>query len=142
MAPLQPLVHEDLADATPLDRDPLLLVEVGAQAVERPATEGEAEAIRVGQRRGDDLGALLGSVGVRPSGAGPILKPVEPALVEAADPGVDGRPADAPIAGDLAGSSPVGDGVEDPRPLDESGLGRARGSELFEGPSLLRGEWS
>src|SRR3954451_10820873 len=98
MAPLQPLVHEDLADATPLDRDPLLLVEVGAQAVERPGNEGEAEALRVGHRRGDAFGALLGGVGVRPAGAVPILEPVEPPLFEASDPGVDGLPADAQIA--------------------------------------------
>jgi hypothetical protein len=142
MAPLQPLVHEDLADATPLDRDGLVLVEVGPQAVERPAAEGQVQPLRVGQRRGDDLGALLGRVGVRPAGAAPILQALEAPLVEATDPGVDGGPADVHVAGDLAGASPVGDGGEDAGALDESGLGRARGRELFEGLTFLRGEWS
>ena len=75
MAPLQPLVHEDLADAAPLDRDPLVLVEVVPQAVECPAAEGLAQALRVGQGRGDDLGALLGCVGVRAAGPRAILQP-------------------------------------------------------------------
>jgi len=142
MPPLPPFIDEDLADAAPLDRDPHLLVEVVAQSVQRPAGEGQAQALRVGQRRGDDLGALLGGVGVRPAGAGPVLQAGEPPLVDAADPGVDGGPADAQVAGDLAGASPVGDGDEESGPLDEPGLGRARVSELFEGLTLLRGEWS
>jgi hypothetical protein len=65
LAPLQPLVEEDLVDAAPLDRDALLLVEIGLQAVERPAAEGQAQALRAGQRGGEDLGPLLGGVGVR-----------------------------------------------------------------------------
>jgi hypothetical protein len=142
VAPLQSLVDEDLADAAPLDRDTPLLVEVGPQAVERPAAEGEVQPLRVGQRRGDDLGALLGGVGVRPAGAGPVLQAAEALLVEATDPGVDGGPAGAQVAGDLAGASPVGEGDEEPGPLDESGLGGARVSELVEGLTFLRGEWS
>jgi hypothetical protein len=142
MAPLQPLVHEDLADAAPLDRDALVLVEVVSQAVQRPAAEGKVQPLRVGQRRGDDLGALLGGVGVRPAGAVPILQAVEPPLVEATDPGVDGGPADAQVPGDLAGALPVGDGGEDAGTLDEARLGGARGRELIEGLTFLGGEWS
>jgi hypothetical protein len=142
MAPLQPLVHEDLADAAPLDRDGLLLIEVVPQPVERPAAEGQAEALRVGQRRGDDLGALLGGVGVWAPGAGPIPQPVEALLVEAMDPRVDGGPRDAQFLGHLAGPSPIGEGQEDPGPLDEPGLGRARGREPFEGRALLGGEFA
>jgi hypothetical protein len=142
MPPLQPLIDEDLADAAPLDRDALVLVEVGPQAVQRPAAEGQVEPLRVGQRRGEDLGAPLGRVGVRPAGAGPVLEAVEAPLVEATDPGVDGGSADAQVAGDLAGASPVGDGGEYPGPLHEARLGRARGRELIEGLTFLRGEWS
>jgi hypothetical protein len=40
MAPTQALGYEDLADAAPLDRDALLLVEVGPQAVQCPEAEG------------------------------------------------------------------------------------------------------
>jgi hypothetical protein len=142
MAPLQPLVHEDLADAAPLDRDALVLVEVVPQAVQRPAAEGKVQRLRIGQCRGDDLGALLGGVGVRPAGAVPILQAVEALLIEATDPGVDGGPADAHVPGDLAGASPVGEGGEDAGALDEAGLSRARGRELFEGLTFLGGEWS
>jgi hypothetical protein len=140
MPPFQPLIDEDLADAAPLDRDALVLVEVISQAVQRPAAEGQAQALRVGQRRGDDLGTLLGGVGVRPAGAGPILEPLESPLVEAADPGIDGGTADAQVAGDLAGSMPVGDGEQEPGALDESGLGRARRRKLFEALAFLGSE--
>jgi hypothetical protein len=142
MAPLQPLVHEDLADAAPLDRDPLALVEVVPQAVERPAAEGEVEAVRVGQGGGDDLGPLLSRVGMRAPGPGPILEPAEPPVMEAVDPGVDGGLADAQVAGDMAGASPVSDGEQDPCPLDEASLSRARGREMFEGLAFLGGELS
>jgi hypothetical protein len=90
MAPLQPLVDEDLTDAAAFDRDALLLVEVGLQAVQRPAVEGQTQMLRIGQRGGDDLGALLGRVGVRAPGSRPIPQPVESLLIEAMDPGVDG----------------------------------------------------
>jgi hypothetical protein len=125
MAPLQPLVHEDLADAAPLDRDPLVLIEVVSQSVERPTGEGEIEAFRVGQRGGDDLGPLLGRVGVRAAGPRSILQPRQPPVVEAMDPGVDRRPRDAADLGDPAGGLPVGEGEQDPGALNESGLGRA-----------------
>ena len=49
MPPPQALGQEDLVDAAPLDRDALLLVEVGLQAVERPAAEGQAQVLRIGQ---------------------------------------------------------------------------------------------
>jgi hypothetical protein len=142
MAPLQPLVHEDLADAAPLHRDALLLVQVGTQAVECPAPEGQVQALRVSQCRGDDLGALLGGVGVRPAGAGPILQSVEAPLVEAMDPGVDRRARDAQLLGDLAGPTSVGDGRKDLGPLGESGLCGPRVSQLLEGASLLGSEFA
>jgi hypothetical protein len=133
MAPPQALLPEELVDAAAPDRDALLLVEVGLQAVQRPAAEGQAQALRVGQRGGDDLGALLGRVGRRPPGPRPILQPVEPLIVEAVDPGVDRRPREAQVLGDLAGPSPVGDGEEDLGPLDETGLGGTRSRKLLEG---------
>ncbi len=140
MAPLQPLVHEDLADATPLDRDALLLVEVGAQAVQRPAAERQVEALRVGQRRGKDFGALLGGVGMGPAGAGPILQSAESLLIEAMDPGVDRGARQAQFSGDLAGPPPIGEGQEDLGALDESGLCDPRVGQCLEGVPLLGGE--
>ena len=124
MAPLQPLVHEDLADAAPLDRDALLLVEVVPQAVECPAAEGLAQALRVGQGRGDHFGALLGRVGVRAAGPGAIRQPGEAPLIEAMQPGVGGGAREAQLLGDPARSASVGDGQEDAGPLDDAGLGR------------------
>jgi hypothetical protein len=38
------------------------------QAIERPAGERQAQALRVGQGRGDDLGTLLDRIGLRASG--------------------------------------------------------------------------
>jgi hypothetical protein len=75
LAPAEPLVDQQFVDAAPLDRDGLLLVEVGLEPVERPAAEGQAQLLGVGQRGGDDLGALLGRVGVRAARAGPLLQP-------------------------------------------------------------------
>jgi hypothetical protein len=125
VTPLQAFGQEDFVDAAALDVDALLLVEVGSQAIERPAGEGQPQALRVGQRRGDDLGTLLGRVSVRPPGPRLILQAVESPVVEAMDPGVDGGPREAQVLGHPAGSSSVGEGQEDPSPLDEAGLGRA-----------------
>jgi hypothetical protein len=124
MPPPQALGDQDLVDATPLDRDALVLVEVGLQAVERPGAEGQSQLLRVGQGCGEDRRPLLGGIGRRAPGPPTILQAGEPPLVEAVDPGVDGGAREAQVPGDLAGSSPVGDGQEDPSPLDVAGLGR------------------
>jgi hypothetical protein len=137
MTPLQPLINEDLADAAALDRDALPLIEIGPQAVQRPAAEGQAQALGIGQRRGDHFGALLGGVGVRAPGPGPILQAVEALLIEAMDPGVDGGARQAQLLGDLAGPGSVGDGQEDLGALHESGLCGPRASQWREGVSLL-----
>jgi hypothetical protein len=92
LPPSEALGDEDLVDAAPLDRDLPVFVEVALEAVERPASEGEAQLLRVGQRDGDDLGPLLGGVGVRASGATPLLQSLDASLIEPADPGIDGGP--------------------------------------------------
>jgi hypothetical protein len=91
MAPPQALGREQLVDAAPLDRDAPLLVEVGLQPVERPAAEGQTEVLGGRQCGGDHLGALLGGVGMGSPGAGTVLEPGESGVVEAMEPGVDGR---------------------------------------------------
>ena len=105
MSPLQPFIDKDLADAAPLDRDPLLLVEVVAQPVERPAGEGQAQGLGVGQCRGDHLGPLVLGVGARASGAGEVFEGGQPAIVEPSDPGRDGGPRDVQVqfVGDVTG---------------------------------------
>src|SRR4051812_14415836 len=132
MTPLQPLVDEDLTDAAAFDRDALLLVEVDAQAIQRPAAEGPAQDLWVSQCRGEDLGALLGRVGVGTPGAGPILQAAEALLVEAVDPGVDRGAGQSQVLSDLARPPPVRDGQEDLGSLDEACLGGPRVSQLFE----------
>ena len=74
-----------------------------------PAAEGQAQALRVDQRGGDDLGALLDGVGVRSARVGAIIEASESLLVEAMDPGVDRGPRGTEHFGDLAGP-PIGDG--------------------------------
>jgi hypothetical protein len=123
MPPLQPLVQEDLVDPTALHRDALLFVEVGFQPIQRPAAKGQLQALRVGQGRGDHLSPLRGGVGLRPARAGAIVQTVQSLLVEAMDPRVDGGPTDAEVLSNLAGPSPVGEGQEDPGPLDVARLG-------------------
>jgi hypothetical protein len=125
MTPPQPFGQEDLVDAAAFDRDPFLLVEVGLQAVERPASEGEPQALRIGERRGDDLGALLGRIGRGTPGPGLVLQSAESLVIEAMDPGVDRGSRDVQVLGHLAGPLPVGDGQKDLGPLDEAGLSRA-----------------
>jgi hypothetical protein len=110
MPPPQAFSQEDLVDPAALDRDALLLVEIGLQAVQRPAGDGQAQAFGVGQRRGDDLGTLLRGVGMRPPGSRLVLQAVEPLFVEAMGPGVDRGPGDAEILGNLAGSLSLGNG--------------------------------
>jgi hypothetical protein len=125
MSPPQTFSQENLVDAAAFDRNALLLVEVSLQAIERPASKGQVQALGVRQRRGDDLGALLGRVGRRTSGPGLILQSMEPLFIEAMDPGVDRGPRNAQVLGHLAGASPRGDGQEELCALDEAGLGRA-----------------
>jgi hypothetical protein len=86
LAPAQTFVDQDLVDPAALDRDPLLLVQVGGQSVERPGGEGQIQALGIGQRRGDHPCHLLGRVGRRATGARPILQPGQAARVEPLDP--------------------------------------------------------
>jgi hypothetical protein len=142
LMPTQALLQEEFVDAAAFDGDALLLVEVGLQAIEPPAAERQAQALRVGQRGGDDLGALLGRIRRGTPDPRLILQPMEPLVIEAMDPGVDRRSRDAQVLGDLSGAPPVGDGQEDLGPLDEAGLCRSRRREVFEGLTLLGGQFA
>ena len=137
MPPPQALGQEELVDAAALDADALPLIEIGLQSVRRPAGEGQAQAPRGGQRRGDDLGALLGRIGRGAPGPGLVLQAAEPLVIEAMDPGVDRRSRDAQLLGHLAGAASVGDGQEEPGPLDEAGLRGARVGKVLEGLAFL-----
>ncbi len=93
--------------------------------IQRPAAEGQPQALRIGQGGGDDLGALSGGVGGGTPSPGPILQAGESLVVEAMEPGVDRRPRDAEFLGDLTGRAPLGEGQEELGPLDEASLGGA-----------------
>lgn len=125
MAPPQPLVEEEFVDPTPLDRDALLLVEVGLEPIERPAAEGKPQVLRIGQRGGDDLGTLLGGVGRRTPGSGPILQAGKASLVEATEPGVDRGPRETQFLGDSAGGATVGESRQELGTLNEASLSRS-----------------
>lgn len=86
LAPAQALGEEDLVDPAALDRDPLMLVQVGRQTVQRPRREGQIQRLRIGERGGDHGGDLLGRIGRRPADTGPILEAVQARGVEAMDP--------------------------------------------------------
>jgi hypothetical protein len=140
MPPPQALGLQQLVDAAPLDRDPLLLVEVDLQAVERPAAEGQAQGLRVGQRGGKDLGPLIGVIGVRAARAGAVLQGGEAAVVEPADPGRDGGPGDVQLTNDLADGLSAGGGEDDPGPLDEPGRGGPGAGDPLQFTPLVAGE--
>jgi hypothetical protein len=110
------------------------------QPVERPAPEGQAEVLRVGQCRGEDLGDLLGRVSGGAAGPGHVLQPVGALGVEPPQPGVDGGPGDAEAAGDGGGAEALGGGPDDVGPLDEPGLGGAGVRERLDGQPLLGGQ--
>jgi hypothetical protein len=137
MPPLQTLIDEDLADPTPLDTDALLLIEVGAQAVERPAAERQFQALRVGQRGGDHLGPLLGGVGVRATRARQVAEAGEASVVEPMHPVVDRLSADPDLRSDGGRALPLGGGRKDPGALDEAGRFGPGVGEPFEGGLLL-----
>jgi hypothetical protein len=110
------------------------------QAVQRPATERQVQALGVGQGGGEDLGTLRGRVGVGTPRAGPLLQAVESVLVEAPDPGVDGGAGAVEGLGDGPGPLPLGGGLEDPGTLDQASGGGACLGQLGEGLRFLGGQ--
>jgi hypothetical protein len=82
---------------------------------------------------------LLGGVDRPSPRERPLAQAIDPLVIEAVDPGVDGGPGDAEFVGDLAGSLTPGDGQDDPGPPDEAGLDGAGVSQPPEGPEFLVG---
>jgi hypothetical protein len=100
LAPAQALGPEDLVDPAALDRNPLLLVEAGGQPVQRPRRERQIQRLGIGERGGDHGGDLLGRIGRRPAGAGPIREAVKAGGLEAVDPDAHGMGGKAKLRGD------------------------------------------
>jgi hypothetical protein len=138
--PPQALGPQQLIDAAAFDRDALLLVEVGLQAVECPATEGQAQSLRISQRRRDNGGALVGVIGVGAARAGAVLQGGQAAVVEPADPGRDGGPGDVQLACDVGRRLALGHSQEDLGAFDESGRGGACVGESLQFAPLIGGQ--
>ena len=82
---------------------------------------------------------MLGGVDRPSPRARPLAQAIDPLVMEAVDPGVDGGPGDVEFVSDSAGSLTPVDGQDDPGPLDEAGLGGAGVSQPLEGPEFLVG---
>src|SRR5262249_37637304 len=87
----------------------------------------------------DVLGASLGGVARSSPRARPLAQAIDPLVMEAVDPGVDGGPGDAEFVSDSAGSLTPVDGQDDLGPLDEAGLGGAGVCQPLGGPGFLVG---
>jgi hypothetical protein len=111
-------MDQDLVNPAALDRDPLPLVEVGGQPVQRPGGEGQVEALGIGQRRGDHRRHLLGRVGRRAADARPILQPGHAARVEPLDPGAHRVGCQAQLGRDRRRHPALARLPDDARPLD------------------------
>ena len=112
------------------------------QAVERPAAEGQAQALRVGQRRGDDRGALIGVVGVRVARAGAVLQRREAAVVEPADPAVHRRAGAAEARRDLAGRLARGGSLDNAGAVDQAGGCGPGPGQFVDGLAFLGGQFA
>ena len=100
LAPAQTFGDQDLVDPAALHRDPLPLVEVGGQPVQRPRRKRPIQRLGVGERGGDHGGDLLGRIGRRPAGAGLIREAVKAGGLEAVDPDAHGMGGKAKLLGD------------------------------------------
>ena len=138
-APAQALAQEDLVDPAALDRDPLALVQEGGQPVQRPGGERQIQRLGIGERGGDHGGDLLGRIGRRPAGPGPILEAAGARGLEAMEPATDGIGVKAELLGDARHVLAPAGLPDDPGPLDLPGGCRARmGQPLNRGPLRIR----
>jgi hypothetical protein len=136
--PLQALGQGDLVAATPLDREAQRLVEVSRESTQRPASDERAQALRIGQRGGDDLGTLLDRVVVRPPGSRSILEAAEPSPMASMEPDVDRAVGDADGPDDLAGAATVGEGQEGRTRATRGGPGRCATPRVDGEPGAFR----
>ena len=134
-APAQALGQKDLVDPAALDRDPLVLVQVDRQPIQRPRREGQVQRLGIGERGGDHGGDLLGRIGRGPAAAGPILEAVEAFGVEAMDPAAHGMGVEKELLGDARHGLALAGAPDDAGALDPPG----RGSSARMGQSFYRG---
>jgi hypothetical protein len=141
-APAQPLGPEELVDAAALDRDPLALVQVRRQPVQRPGRERQVQCPGIGQRGGDHGRDLLGRIGRRPARARPILQPGQARGVEPLDPAAHGVGVEPEAFGDgrrALAPARIGD---DAGALDPPGRRGTRVRQLVDGRALFRRQLS
>jgi hypothetical protein len=125
-APAQALGQEDLVDPAALDRNPLPLVEIGGQPVQRPRGERQIQRLGIGERGGDHGGDLLGRIGRRPAGAASVRQAVKASGPEAVDPDAHGMGGKAKLRGDARDVFAPASVPDDAGPLDLPGGCRTR----------------
>jgi hypothetical protein len=139
LAPAQTFVDQDLVDPAALDRDPLPLVEVGGQPVQRPRRERQIQRLGIGERGGDHGGDLLGRIGRRPAATGPILEAVETLGIEAMDPAAHQVGPETELVGDRRHVMALTGAPDDPGALDlPRGRGARMGQSFYRGALLVR----
>jgi hypothetical protein len=136
-APAQALGQEDLVDPAALDRDPLLLVQVGGQPVQRPRREGQVQRLGIGERGGDHGGDLLGRIGRRPPDARPIVQATKAGGIEAVDPTTYGIGVETKLLGDAQHILAPAGMPDDAGPLDLPGGCRTRMGQPLDRRLLL-----
>ena len=137
-APAQPFGDEDLADATTLHADGLVLGQIRRQPIERPGGKGQVERLGVGERDRDDGGPLVGCVGRWSARARLVIEARQPTGVEAQHAlahriEIDVQPGRNRRAR-LAGMH----GLDDACPLDAPRRGCARLRQLLDRCQLVR----
>jgi hypothetical protein len=115
-----------------------MLVEVGREPIERPASKGQSEVLGAGERTSKHLRDLLGLVDGRPSLPGPIFQSLESSSVEALDPAINALPSDRETPSDLCRVLSFERCGNRLRSFNEPRCGRARPSQLGGTPTNVQ----
>jgi hypothetical protein len=138
VAPPQPFLEQNFVEAAALDRNVLVLREVGHQPVKRPTGKGQPQRLRVRERGGNHLGHLRGRVRRRPTAAVLVLQRGEAHGVTAADASAHRVGIETKAGRDNRRGVALAGLPEDPGALDGAGWRRSRMSQLVQGRLLVR----
>jgi hypothetical protein len=138
VAPPQSFLEQNFVEAAALDRNVLVLSEVGNQPVERPTGKGQPQCLRVRERGCDHLGHLRGRVRRRATATVLVLQRGEAHDVEAADAPAHRVGIETKGGRNDRRGVPLAGLPEDPGALDGAGRRRSRMSQLVQGRLLSR----
>ena len=130
-SPAQAFLQQDLAHAAALDRDLLVLVQVGGQPVQAPTAKGQLEFLGPVQRGGHHFGAFLGGVGRGSARARGVCQGVQAAGVKASQPLVNGAPVKLQLGGDGTGGLALQATPHDRGPFHQARFGLAAVSQFL-----------